>query len=220
MDVTLSDSYSTEFYDLAYPGVIMRIRLRRQIGYHIVQVNNVYTVQLFLLRMIDDSRSFLFPDLRPQHRLRRLSLAVALHLTRVSPRYETFFALRSNCKLSRNGKWRSCFATTTTASFSFRGPESNSHMARPYIHGLLTFPLFCLESFLPPSPPPFRYLRRGQKNLFFSSLLHPGGRAKQDCKCQRSPVPQTLAWLLKLHGGGRERGEGKEINRPHRRRRD
>ncbi len=90
MDVTLSDSYSTEFYDLAYPGVIMRIRLRRQIGYHIVQVNNVYTVQLFLLRMIGDSRSLLFPDLRPQHRLRRLSLAVALHLTRVSPRYEAF----------------------------------------------------------------------------------------------------------------------------------
>ena len=188
MDVTLSDSYSTEFYDLAYPGVIMRIRLRRQIGYHIVQVNNVYTVQLFLLRMIDDSRFQTYVPSIVFVVLAWLSLFISHESV---PGMKPFFALRSNCKLSRNGKWRSCFATTTTTSFSFRGPESNSHMARPYIHGLLTFPLFCLESFLP--LPPFRYLRRGQKNLFLSSLLHPGGTAKQDCKCQRSPVPQTLA---------------------------
>ncbi len=37
MDVHLSDSYTTEYYDLSYPGVIMRIHLRRELGYHVVQ---------------------------------------------------------------------------------------------------------------------------------------------------------------------------------------
>ncbi len=188
MDVTLSDSYSTEFYDLAYPGVIMRIRLRRQIGYHIVQVNNVYTVQLFLLRMIDDSRFQTYVPSIVFVVLAWLSLFISHESV---PGMKPFFALRSNCKLSRNGKWRSCFATTTTTSFSFRGPESNSHMARPYIHGLLTFPLFCLESFLP--LPPFDTSVAAKRISFSPPCCIWGGRAKQDCKCQRSPVPQTLA---------------------------
>ncbi len=37
LDVHLSDSYATEIYDQSYPGVIMRIHLSRQLGYHVVQ---------------------------------------------------------------------------------------------------------------------------------------------------------------------------------------
>jgi len=35
--VSLMDSYSTDYYDIAYPGLIMKLHLTRQIGYHIVQ---------------------------------------------------------------------------------------------------------------------------------------------------------------------------------------
>jgi len=35
--VLLMDSYSTDYYDIAYPGLIMKLHLTRQIGYHIVQ---------------------------------------------------------------------------------------------------------------------------------------------------------------------------------------
>jgi len=37
LDVVLQDTYATDYYDLAYPGVIMRLHLSRQIGYHVVQ---------------------------------------------------------------------------------------------------------------------------------------------------------------------------------------
>ena len=36
-NVLLMDSYSTDYYDIAYPGIIMKLHLTRQIGYHIVQ---------------------------------------------------------------------------------------------------------------------------------------------------------------------------------------
>merc|ERR1719342_130974 len=36
-NVILMDSYSTDYYDIAYPGLIMKLHLTRQIGYHIVQ---------------------------------------------------------------------------------------------------------------------------------------------------------------------------------------
>jgi len=36
-NVLLMDSYSTDYYDIAYPGLIMKLHLTRQIGYHIVQ---------------------------------------------------------------------------------------------------------------------------------------------------------------------------------------
>lgn len=37
MEVVLEDTYATDYYDLAYPGLIMKIFLSREIGYHIVQ---------------------------------------------------------------------------------------------------------------------------------------------------------------------------------------
>ncbi len=38
MSVSFSDSYATgDYYDLSYPGVILRVQLSRQIGYHVVQ---------------------------------------------------------------------------------------------------------------------------------------------------------------------------------------
>jgi len=35
--VTLADTYSTDYYDTSYPGLIMKLYLRRQLTYHIVQ---------------------------------------------------------------------------------------------------------------------------------------------------------------------------------------
>ncbi len=37
LSVSLQDSYATDYYDLSYPGVIMKLYLSRQIGYHVVQ---------------------------------------------------------------------------------------------------------------------------------------------------------------------------------------
>ena len=37
MEVILEDTYATDYYDLSYPGIIMKIRLNREIGYHVVQ---------------------------------------------------------------------------------------------------------------------------------------------------------------------------------------
>jgi len=42
------DSYSTDYYDIAYPGLIMRLHLTRQIGYHIVQTYIPSTVFVVL----------------------------------------------------------------------------------------------------------------------------------------------------------------------------
>jgi len=35
--VLFMDSYNTDYYDLAYPGLILKLHLTRQIGYHVVQ---------------------------------------------------------------------------------------------------------------------------------------------------------------------------------------
>merc|ERR1719334_2881305 len=35
--VLLMDSYSTDYYDIAYPGLIMKLHLTRQLTYHLVQ---------------------------------------------------------------------------------------------------------------------------------------------------------------------------------------
>ncbi len=35
--VVLEDTYATDYYDLAYPGIIMKLHLARQLGYHLVQ---------------------------------------------------------------------------------------------------------------------------------------------------------------------------------------
>merc|ERR1711997_1329224 len=35
--VTLTDAYSTDYYETSYPGLIMKLHLRRQLTYHIVQ---------------------------------------------------------------------------------------------------------------------------------------------------------------------------------------
>ena len=35
--VHLLDDYDTDYYELLYPGIIMKIKLCRQIGYHMVQ---------------------------------------------------------------------------------------------------------------------------------------------------------------------------------------
>ena len=37
LDVVLEDTYATDYYDLAYPGIIMKLYLSRQLGYHVVQ---------------------------------------------------------------------------------------------------------------------------------------------------------------------------------------
>lgn len=37
LDVKLGDNYATDYYELAYPGVIMRIILKRKISFHLVQ---------------------------------------------------------------------------------------------------------------------------------------------------------------------------------------
>jgi hypothetical protein len=37
LDVVLEDTYATDYYDLAYPGIIMKLYLNRVIGYHVVQ---------------------------------------------------------------------------------------------------------------------------------------------------------------------------------------
>ncbi len=36
-EVQLVESYATDYYDLSYPGIVLRIRLTREIGYHVVQ---------------------------------------------------------------------------------------------------------------------------------------------------------------------------------------
>lgn len=35
--VEIMDSYNTDYYDVAYPGLILQLHLTRQIGYHVVQ---------------------------------------------------------------------------------------------------------------------------------------------------------------------------------------
>jgi len=35
--ITLMDSYSTDYYDISYPGLIMKLHLTRQLAYHVVQ---------------------------------------------------------------------------------------------------------------------------------------------------------------------------------------
>jgi len=35
--ITLMDSYSTDYYDISYPGLIMKLHLTRQLTYHVVQ---------------------------------------------------------------------------------------------------------------------------------------------------------------------------------------
>ena len=35
--VEFEDTYATDYYDLAYPGIIMKVYLNREIGYHVVQ---------------------------------------------------------------------------------------------------------------------------------------------------------------------------------------
>ena len=37
LGVTLEDTYATDYYDLSYPGIIMKLDLTRLIGYHITQ---------------------------------------------------------------------------------------------------------------------------------------------------------------------------------------
>jgi hypothetical protein len=37
LEVKLGDDYATDYYDQAYPGVIMRIVLRRKMSFHIMQ---------------------------------------------------------------------------------------------------------------------------------------------------------------------------------------
>jgi len=36
-NVLLMDSYNTDYYDIAYPGLIMKLHFTRQLGYHLVQ---------------------------------------------------------------------------------------------------------------------------------------------------------------------------------------
>merc|ERR1719513_116721 len=47
-NVLLMDSYSTDYYDIQYPGLIMKLHLTRQIGYHIVQTYIPSTVFVVL----------------------------------------------------------------------------------------------------------------------------------------------------------------------------
>jgi len=47
-NVLLMDSYSTDYYDINYPGLIMKLHLTRQIGYHIVQTYIPSTVFVIL----------------------------------------------------------------------------------------------------------------------------------------------------------------------------
>lgn len=35
--IDFHDNYSTNSYDISYPGLIMKITLRRSIGYHVLQ---------------------------------------------------------------------------------------------------------------------------------------------------------------------------------------
>jgi hypothetical protein len=37
LEVRLGDDYATDYYDLAYPGVIMKIILRRKMSFHVMQ---------------------------------------------------------------------------------------------------------------------------------------------------------------------------------------
>ncbi|TRY74426.1 hypothetical protein TCAL_05021, partial [Tigriopus californicus] len=61
MEVVLEETYATDYYDLAYPGIIMKIHLTREIGYHIVQtyIPSVIFVILAWLSM------FISPDSVP-----------------------------------------------------------------------------------------------------------------------------------------------------------
>merc|ERR1711970_91718 len=47
-NVILMDSYATDYYDIQYPGLIMRLHLTRQIGYHVVQTYIPSTVFVVL----------------------------------------------------------------------------------------------------------------------------------------------------------------------------
>jgi len=47
-NVLLMDSYSTDYYDVQYPGLIMKLHLTRQIGYHVVQTYIPSTVFVVL----------------------------------------------------------------------------------------------------------------------------------------------------------------------------
>ena len=37
LEVELGDDYATDYYDLAYPGVIMKVILRRKVSFHLMQ---------------------------------------------------------------------------------------------------------------------------------------------------------------------------------------
>ncbi len=37
LEVRLGDDYATDYYELAYPGVIMKLILRRKMSFHIIQ---------------------------------------------------------------------------------------------------------------------------------------------------------------------------------------
>jgi hypothetical protein len=52
--VTFEDTYDTHYYDLRYPGVIVKVHLIRDIGYHVVQtyIPSVIFVTVGWLSMI------------------------------------------------------------------------------------------------------------------------------------------------------------------------
>ena len=37
LKVELGDNYATDYYDLAYPGVIMKIHFKRKVSFHLMQ---------------------------------------------------------------------------------------------------------------------------------------------------------------------------------------
>jgi len=50
-ELTLMDAYSTDYYDISYPGLIMKLHLTRQLTYHVVQTYIPSTVFVIIAWM-------------------------------------------------------------------------------------------------------------------------------------------------------------------------
>ena len=69
-------TYDTAYYDLAYPGLILKVELRRKLKYHLIQTYMVSTVFLTI--------SWLALFLPPSSIAERLAIAMTILLTLTS----------------------------------------------------------------------------------------------------------------------------------------
>jgi len=76
VETSLVETYDTEYYDLNYPGLILKVTLRRKLKYHLIQTYMVSTVFLAI--------SWLALFLPPNSIAERLAIAMTILLTLTS----------------------------------------------------------------------------------------------------------------------------------------